>query len=99
MRIMVTGGAGFIGSNTVDALVASGKHEICVLDDLSSGKRHQVNSAARFYQVDIRDGVRVTEVFEREKPDVLLHLAAQMDVRRSVANPVFDAQVNLIGFI
>jgi UDP-glucose 4-epimerase len=99
MRILVTGGAGFIGSNTVDALVASGKHEICVLDDLSSGKRHQVNSAARFYQVDIRDGVRVTEVFEREKPDVLLHLAAQMDVRRSVADPIFDAQVNLIGFI
>ncbi len=99
MRIMVTGGAGFIGSNTVDALVALGKHEVCVLDDLSSGKRHQVNSAARFNQVDIRDGARVTEVFEREKPDVLLHLAAQMDVRRSVADPVFDAQVNLIGFI
>jgi UDP-glucose 4-epimerase len=96
---MVTGGAGFIGSNTVDALVALSKHEVSVLDDLSSGKRHQVNPAARFYQVDIRDGARVTEVFEREKPEVLLHLAAQMDVRRSVADPVFDAQVNLIGFI
>ncbi len=99
MRIMVTGGAGFIGSNTVDALVVLGKHEVCVLDDLSSGKRHQVNSAARFYQVDIRDGARVAEVFEREKPEVLLHLAAQMDVRRSVADPAFDAQVNLIGFL
>ncbi len=99
MRVLVTGGAGFIGSNTVDALVAAGIHEVSVLDDLSAGKRHQVNPAARFYQVDIRDAARVTEVVEREKPEVLLHLAAQMDVRRSVADPAFDAQVNLVGFL
>jgi UDP-glucose 4-epimerase len=99
MRILVTGGAGFIGSNTVDALIASGKHQVAVLDDLSAGKREQVNSGAQFYQVDIRNGARVTEVIEREKPEVIFHFAAQMDVRRSVASPAFDAEVNLVGFL
>ena len=99
MRILVTGGAGFIGSNTADALVATGKHQVAVLDDLSAGKREQVNSAARFYHADLRDGARVTEVIEREKPEVIFHLAAQMDVRRSVASPAFDAEVNLVGFL
>ncbi|MGD0073939.1 MAG: NAD-dependent epimerase/dehydratase family protein [Candidatus Binataceae bacterium] len=99
MRILVTGGAGFIGSNTVDALVATGKHEVAVLDDLSAGKREQVNPAARFYEVDIRNAARVTDVIEREKPEVIFHLAAQMDVRRSVASPAFDAEVNLVGFL
>ncbi len=99
MRILVTGGAGFIGSNTVDALVATGRHEVAVLDDLSAGKREQVNPAARFYEVDLRDAARVTEVVEREKPEVIFHLAAQMDVRRSVASPAFDAEVNLVGFL
>ena len=99
MRILVTGGAGFIGSNTVDALVASGKHQVSVLDDLSAGKREQVNPSATFYQADVRDNARVTEIIEREKPEVMYHLAAQMDVRRSVAEPAFDAQVNLVGFL
>jgi len=99
MRILVTGGAGFIGSNTVDALVATGKHQVAVLDDLSAGKREQVNPAARFYHADLRDAARVTEVIEREKPEVIFHLAAQMDVRRSVASPAFDAEVNLVGFL
>jgi len=99
MRILVTGGAGFIGSNTVDALVATGKHQVAVLDDLSSGKREQVNPGARFYQIDVRDAARITEVIEREKPEVIYHLAAQMDVRRSVASPAFDAEVNLVGFL
>jgi UDP-glucose 4-epimerase len=99
MRVLVSGGAGFIGSHTVDALVARGGHEISVVDDLSAGKREQVNPGARFYQVDVRDAAAVRGVVERERPEVLVHLAAQMDVRRSVADPAFDAQVNLVGFL
>ncbi len=99
MRILVSGGAGFIGSHTVDALAARGGHEIAVIDDLSAGKREQVNPRARFYQADLRDAPAVRGVIERERPEVLVHLAAQMDVRRSVADPAFDAQVNLVGFL
>lgn len=99
MRVLVSGGAGFIGSHTVDALAGRGGHEIAVIDDLSAGKREQVNARARFYQVDLRDASAVRAVIERERPEVLVHLAAQMDVRRSVADPAFDAQVNLVGFI
>lgn len=98
MRILVTGGAGFIGSHTVDALVARA-HDVAVIDNLSSGKQAQVNPAARFHQADLRDSRAVTEAVERERPEVIYHLAAQMDVRRSVADPVFDAQVNLIGLL
>ena len=99
MRILVTGGAGFIGSHTVDALVALGGHQVSVLDNLSSGKREQVNAGARLYQVDLRDGAAVGETVAAAKPEVIVHLAAQMDVRRSVADPAFDAQVNLVGFL
>ena len=99
MRIMVTGGAGFIGSHTVDALVASGAGEVSVLDDLSTGKRSQVNAKATLYQTDLRDAAAVGSVVERARPEIIFHLAAQMDVRRSVADPAFDAQVNLVGFL
>src|SRR5579885_148306 len=99
MRILVTGGAGFIGSNTVDALVEAGAGPVAVLDNLSSGKRHQVNPRAAFYHADLRDASAVAEIVEREKPEVIYHLAAQMDVRRSVADPAYDAQVNLVGFL
>ncbi len=99
MRILVTGGAGFIGSHTVDALVASGAGEVSVLDDLSAGKRSQVNAKAVLYQTDLRDAAAVASVVERTRPEVIFHLAAQMDVRRSVADPAFDAQVNLVGFL
>ncbi|HYK63945.1 MAG TPA: NAD-dependent epimerase/dehydratase family protein [Patescibacteria group bacterium] len=99
MRILVTGGAGFIGSHTVDALVAAGAGEVAVLDDLSAGKRHQVNARATLYQTDLRDVAAVTSVVEKVKPELIFHLAAQMDVRRSVADPAFDAQVNLVGFL
>ena len=99
MRIMVTGGAGFIGSHTVDALVASGAGEVAVLDDLSTGKRNQVNAKATLYQTDLRDAGAVASVVERLRPEIIFHLAAQMDVRRSVADPAFDAQVNLVGFL
>src|SRR5229473_361832 len=96
MRILVSGGAGFIGSHTVDALAARGGHEIAIIDNLAAGKRDQVNPRARFYQADLRDASAVRDVIDRERPEVLVHLAAQMDVRRSVADPAFDAQVNLI---
>jgi len=99
MRILVSGGAGFIGSHTVDALIAAGGHEVSIIDDLSAGKREQVNPRARFYQADVRDAAAVRGLFERERPETLVHLAAQMDVRRSVADPAFDAQVNLVGFL
>lgn len=99
MRILVTGGAGFIGSHTADALVAAGAHEVSVLDSLSSGKREQVNPAARFYEADLRNADAILPILEREKPEVIYHLAAQMDVRRSVADPAFDAMVNLVGFL
>src|SRR5277367_1679533 len=99
MRILVTGGAGFIGSHTVDALVANGAGEVSVLDDLSAGKRKQVNPKATFYQTDLRDGAAVAAVVEQARPEIIFHLAAQMDVRRSVADPAFDAQVNVVGFL
>jgi UDP-glucose 4-epimerase len=99
MRILVTGGAGFIGSHTVDALVAAGAHEVSVLDSLSSGKREQVNPAARFYEADLRNADAIVPILEREKPEVIYHLAAQMDVRRSVADPALDAGINLVGFL
>ena len=98
MRVLVTGGAGFIGSHTVDALVERGE-EVAVLDNLATGKRAQVNAAALFHEVDVCDGTRVGRVMAEFQPQVLFHLAAQMDVRRSVAAPVFDAQVNLLGLL
>lgn len=97
MRVLVTGGAGFIASHVVDAFIAAG-HEVSVLDDLSSGKRENLNPKARFHQLDVRDPA-VGEIFKKERPEALCHHAAQMDVRRSVADPVFDAQVNLCGFL
>ncbi len=99
MRILVTGGAGFIGSHTVDALVEAGAGEISVLDDLSSGKRHQVNAKATLLQIDLRDAHAVKSVIEKIRPEAIIHSAAQMDVRRSVADPAFDAQVNVVGFL
>jgi UDP-glucose 4-epimerase len=99
MRVLVTGGAGFIGSHTVDALAAAGGYEVSIIDDLSAGKRGQINAGARFYEADLRDPAAVRDVFERARPEVMIHLAAQMDVRRSVADPAFDAQVNLVGLL
>lgn len=97
MKILVTGGAGFIGSHVVDLFIQHG-HEAVVVDDLSTGHRHNLNPQARFYQMDIRDP-RLAEVFAAEKPDWVSHHAAQMDVRRSVAQPIFDADVNVCGSI
>ena len=97
MKILVTGGAGFIGSHVSDALVEAG-HEVHVLDNLSSGKKDQVPSKASFHHLDICDP-NLGSLFERERFEVLVHHAAQMDVRRSVADPQFDARVNILGFL
>src|ERR687894_2569988 len=95
MKILVTGGAGFIGSHCVDRLVLEG-HEVVIVDNLSTGKRRNLNRAATFYKLDIQSS-RLEQVFRKERPSLLLHLAAQMDVRRSVEDPVFDARVNILG--
>ncbi len=97
MRILVTGGAGFIGSNVVDGYIEAG-HEVVVIDDLSSGSRENVNPATTFYQVDIRSR-EVEEIFSEERPEVLNHHAAQISVPASVEDPVFDADVNIKGFL
>jgi len=96
-KILVTGGAGFIGSHVVDLFVAQG-YEVVIVDDLSTGRASNLNPAAKFYQVDIRSP-QLREVFEAEKPDYVSHHAAQMDVRRSVAEPLFDASINILGSI
>lgn len=97
MKVMVTGGAGFIGSHVVDLLIADG-YEVVVVDDLSTGRLSNLNPAAKFYQIDIRSP-QLGEVFEKERPDYIDHHAAQMDVRRSVVDPRFDADVNVLGSI
>ena len=95
MRILVTGGAGFIASHVVDALIAAG-HDVSIVDDLSTGRRQNINPKARFYEVDIRSP-DLAEVIATEQPEVINHHAAQMDVRRSVADPIYDADVNILG--
>jgi UDP-glucose 4-epimerase len=95
VNILVTGGAGFIGSHVVDAYVAEG-HKVVVVDDLSSGVRENLNPKAEFYQIDIRSK-EIQQVFQRHSFHVVNHHAAQMDVRRSVADPQFDASVNVVG--
>jgi UDP-glucose 4-epimerase len=96
-KVLITGGAGFIGSTVADAFVTAG-WEVAVLDDLSSGQRRNVPAAARFYPCDVR-AAAAAEVLERERPDVLCHHAAQIDVRRSMSDPRLDADVNLGGLL
>lgn len=94
MKCLVTGGAGFIGSHLVDALIKK-RHQVSVIDDLSAGKKANLNPKARFYQIDISDNL--ASIFKKEKPEVVFHLAAQKNVRRSVQNPYKDAQINILG--
>ena len=100
--VLVTGGAGFIGSNLVDALLERGD-EVSVLDDLSTGRRENLEGAvaagARLVEADITDAGAVAGWFEEREPEVVFHLGAQIDVRRSVADPVFDLGVNVGGTV
>ena len=96
-KILISGGAGFIGSNVADAFLGAG-WEVVVVDDLSSGRRENVPAAARFYPCDVRSAA-AAEAVERERPDVLCHHAAQIDVRRSMTDPRHDADVNLGGLL
>ncbi|MBM4138149.1 MAG: NAD-dependent epimerase/dehydratase family protein [Nitrospira sp.] len=97
MKVLVTGGAGFIGSHIVDRLAEEG-HQVVVVDNMTTGLRRNVNRAANLYKTDIQ-GWRLERIFRNERPHVVLHLAAQVNVRRSVEDPVFDAQVNVLGTI
>ncbi|MFC2162822.1 NAD-dependent epimerase/dehydratase family protein [Candidatus Altiarchaeota archaeon] len=97
MRVLVTGGAGFIGSNIVDLLIASG-HDVAVVDNLSTGKRENLDPSAEFHEVDIT-GDALDDVFAKVKPEAVIHEAAQINVRDSVENPAFDASVNVLGSI
>ncbi|MFQ6014754.1 MAG: NAD-dependent epimerase/dehydratase family protein [Anaerolineae bacterium] len=96
MKVLVTGGAGFIGSHVVDAFLEEG-HEVVVVDDLSTGRRENVHPKATFYELDIRARDRLEEVFALERPQVVCHQAARANVRESMIEPVLYADVNIIG--
>ena len=96
MKILVTGGAGFIGSHVVDAYVTAG-HEVAVIDNLTTGREENVNPDARLHRVDIRDLAKVQQVFASFQPEVVNHHAAQSEVPKSVADPGYDAHVNVVG--
>ena len=95
MKVLVTGGAGFIGSHVVDRLLQEG-HDVVVVDNLVTGKRKNVPKAVQFYKLDI-ENPKLERIFRNERPSIVFHLAAQMNVRRSVEDPMFDAQVNVLG--
>jgi UDP-glucose 4-epimerase len=100
-KILVTGGAGFIGSHLVDALIERG-HRVVVIDNLSTGKKENINpprtcsGGIKFYKIDICSP-KIGEIFKKEKPEICFHFAAQINVRKSVENPLFDAKVNILG--
>ncbi|MDQ2666850.1 MAG: GDP-mannose 4,6-dehydratase [Gemmatimonadota bacterium] len=96
-KVLITGGAGFIGSHVADRFLAEG-WEVHVIDNLYNGRRQNVPDGAAFHELDIRDAA-AADLVRTLTPDVLVHLAAQMDVRKSVADPSFDAQVNVLGSI
>ena len=96
MKILVTGGAGFIASHLVDRLIEEG-HYVIVVDNLSAGRKENVNPKASFYKVDICDSVALEDVFKKEGPEIVDHHAAHVDVRKSVEMPVYDANINILG--
>lgn len=96
MKILVTGAAGFIGSHVADGLIAAG-HQVTIFDNLTTGQRENIPAAAHFIEGSITDQELVGQIFEAGRFNVVNHHAAQMDVRKSVADPAFDAQVNILG--
>jgi UDP-glucose 4-epimerase len=96
-KVLVTGGAGFIGSNTVDLLLEKG-YDVAVVDDLSTGKKSNLNPKASFHKADIASP-KLDPIFRKEEPDYVVHLAAQIDVRKSIKDPAHDAAVNVLGSI
>jgi len=97
MKVLITGGAGFIGSHVADRLIDEG-YDVAIVDNLSTGKKENINPKARFYQIDI-ESPDLEEVFKKERPAYVNHHAAQIDVRRSVSDPIFDATTNVLGTI
>ncbi|MCT4619064.1 MAG: NAD-dependent epimerase/dehydratase family protein [Marinisporobacter sp.] len=97
MKVLVTGGAGFIGSHVVDKLVENGD-EVVIIDNLSTGSMDNVNEKAVFYEEDIRNK-EIEKIFDREKPEVVIHHAAQIDIQKSIKDPIFDGNVNILGTI
>ncbi|MDH3689569.1 MAG: NAD-dependent epimerase/dehydratase family protein [Gammaproteobacteria bacterium] len=93
--VLITGGAGFIGSHLADAALAAGYHTV-IMDDLSSGRRQNIPDGSEFYEIDIRSK-DASQLIKEKAPTVIYHLAAQMDVRRSTEDPIFDAEVNILG--
>lgn len=98
MRVLVTGGAGFIASHIVDELIDL-NHDVCIIDNLSSGSRKNINTEARFYKCDIKEVDKLKLIFEVERPEVVIHHAAQIDVQTSFEKPAFDAESNIVGTI
>ncbi|RJO61672.1 SDR family oxidoreductase [candidate division WS5 bacterium] len=97
MKVLVTGGAGFIGSHIVDELI-NADYEVVVVDDLSTGREENLNKKAKFYKLDIQD-TGLESIFNKERPDYVSHHAAQKDVRISVSDPVYDAKINILGTV
>jgi UDP-glucose 4-epimerase len=97
MKIMITGGAGFIGSHIADLLIHNG-HAVVIVDDLSNGKKENVNPRAVFYHISILDG-GLAEIFRKERPEVVIHHAAQISVRDSVKDPLRDMEINIKGSV
>ncbi len=96
IKCLVTGGAGFIGSYITDFLINKG-YEVVIIDNLSTGKKENVNKNSKFYEVDITNDINW--IFQQEKPDIVIHTAAQVMVRTSIENPLFDAKINILGTI
>jgi UDP-glucose 4-epimerase len=96
-KILITGGAGFIGSHLVDKLINE-NYTVIIVDNLSTGKKENINLKAKFYKLDILNP-KIFEVFKKEKPEIVFHLAAQVNVRKSVEDPINDAKINILGFL
>jgi UDP-glucose 4-epimerase len=98
MKILVTGGAGFIGSHIVDTLIRD-NHEVVIIDNLSTGNKNFINKSAKLYVADITKKEEIEPVFEKEKPEMVIHTAAQVMLRKSIEEPIFDAMTNILGTI